>query len=317
MRPSVDDLHEAMFGFRPSGLGKSYERLAAIVFAQLGWTDVVFDTIRGVPGRRAKHQIDVTARRPDGQAERTIIECKDWDKGVGKATLDALVGVRNQLAADLAIVVTTERYTRGARAVAVDDGVTMLRLQPIDPDNPPDYVRSASVKLVPTVPQFSGVGVVPGDNGERTEPVDINLTSADHLLHVDGTQAERIQDLLVSQSVAEVGRYERRSEFPDGRLIPVVAGAPIRIDALTWVETVVAGSSTTVTVSAIGSPKLSVQELDGAGDPREGRVVVDVALNAWHIDDAGRVLPRGNVTPGVRPDTMVTYTHEQPLGGSS
>lgn len=66
MRPSVDDPHEAMFGFRPSGLGKSYERPATIVFADLVWTDVVFDTIRGVPGRRAKHQIDVTARRSDG-----------------------------------------------------------------------------------------------------------------------------------------------------------------------------------------------------------------------------------------------------------
>jgi hypothetical protein len=110
--------------------------------------------------------------------------------------------------------------------------------------------------------------------------------------------------------LAEVGRYERRAEFPDGRLIPVLAGAPVRIDALTWVETVVPGSSTTVTVSAIGSPKLSVQELDGAGDPKEGRVVVDVALNAWYIDDAGRVLPRGNVMSGARPDTTVTSTHE-------
>jgi hypothetical protein len=317
MRPSVDDLHDAMFGFRPSGLGKSYERLAAIVFAHLGWTDVVFDTVQGVPGGRAKHQIDVRARRPDGQADHTIIECKDWDKGVGKATLDALVGVRSQLDADLAIVVTTERYKRGARAVAVDEGVTMLRLQPIDPDNPPDYIRSASVELVPTVPQFSEVGIVPGDNGERTGTVDINLTSADYLLHVDGAQAERIQDLLLSQSVARVGRYERRAEFPDGRLIPVVTGAPIRIDALTWVETVVAGSSTTVTVSAIGSPRLSVQELDGAGNPKEGRVIVDAALNAWYIDDAGRVLSRGNVAPGARPGTVVAYTREQPSGGAS
>jgi hypothetical protein len=170
MRPSVDDLHEAMFGFRPSGLGKCYERLAAIVFAHLGWADVVFDTIRGVPGRRAKHQIDVTARLANGQTERAIIECKDWDKGVGKATLDALVGIRTQLRADLAIVVTTERYTRGARAVAVDEGVMMLRLQPIDPDDLPDYVRSASVKLVPTVPQFSAVALFPVTTASEGNP---------------------------------------------------------------------------------------------------------------------------------------------------
>ena len=318
MRPSVDELHEALFGSKPDGLGKSYERLAAIVFAHLGWADVVFDTIEGVPGRRAKHQIDVRARRADGQAERTIIECKDWDKGVGKATMDAIVGVRQQLGADLAIVVTTERFKRGARAVAVDESVMMLKLQPIDPDNPPDYVRSASVEMVPTIPQFSDVSVVPGDNRERTETVDIRLTSADHLLHVDGTPAERIHDLLLSRSVAAVGRFERRADFPDSRLIPVVAGEPVRIDALTWVETVVAaGSSTTLTISAIGSPKLVVQELDGSGDPKEGRVIVDAALNAWYIDDAGLVLPRGNLTPGARHDTVVTYTNQGLSSASS
>jgi hypothetical protein len=310
MRPSVDELHEALFGYRPNGLGKSYERLAAIVFAYLGCSDVLSDTIEGVPGRRAKHQIDVRARRADGQAERTIIECKDWDKGVGKATLDAIVGVRAQLGADLAIVVTTERFTRGARAVAVDEGVRMLRLQPVDPDNPPDYVGSTSVQLVPTVPQFSDVGMVIGDNAERTGTVDIRLTGADHLLHVDGSEAERIQDLMVSKSVAAVGRYERRADFPDGRLIPVVEGAPMRIDALTWVETVVAAGSTTVTVSAIGSPKLVAQELDGAGNPTEGCVIVDTALNAWYIDSDGRVLPQGNI--GDRPDRIVTYTNEPP-----
>jgi hypothetical protein len=184
----------------------------------------------------------------------------------------------------------------------------MLRLQPVDPDNPPDYVRSTSVQLVPTVPQFSNVGVVIGDNAERTGTVDIRLTGADHLLQVDGSQAERIQDLVVSRSVAAVGRYERRADFPDGRLIPVVEGAPVRIGALTWVETVVAAGSTTVTVSAIGSPKLVAQELGGAGNPMEGRVIVDTALNAWYIDTDGRVLPRGNI--GDPPDRIVTYTNE-------
>jgi hypothetical protein len=41
-------------------------------------------------------------------------------------------------------------------------------------------------------------------------------------------------------------------------------------------------------------------------------VIVDTALNAWYIDSNGRVLPRGNIAPGDRPDRSVSYTHETP-----
>jgi len=49
----------------------------------------------------------VTATGPDGSVRRLLVECKDWDKKVGKKTLDALVGVRNQSGFDAAMAVTT------------------------------------------------------------------------------------------------------------------------------------------------------------------------------------------------------------------
>lgn len=314
MRPTVDELHETLFGFVPAKEGTAYERLAALVFARLRWRNVVFNSIQQAPGRLAKHQIDVVAQSPDGQLERVIIECKDWDKGVGKNTLDALVGVRNQLGADLAVAVTTEHFTRGARRVATDEGIPMISLCPIDPANPPNYYRKVSTTLVPVVPSFSDFGVVMGDNPERDGTVDIHLTAADHLQHLDGTEADLIFDVLRSQSGGlERGRFDRRADFPDGRLIPVVSGDPVRIDALTWVETVMSGGSNTVTIEAVGSPVLTVEEIDIAGKSIGSRIIVDKAMNASRIEADGRVV----ATENIEADTRVVFTSEPPSDNPS
>lgn len=70
-----------------------------------GWEQVVHNTTASAPGKRAEHQLDVVGRHPSGQIERLIVECKDWDRTVGKSTLDTLVGVRDQLNADAAAVI--------------------------------------------------------------------------------------------------------------------------------------------------------------------------------------------------------------------
>jgi Restriction endonuclease len=108
----IDDLHEALFRFRPPKQGAAYERLTAVVLAVFGWTDIQHDTREGIEGKRAKHQLDVTARQPTGLVKRLIVECKDWDKKVGKSTLDALVGVLGQLNVNDGAVVTTKDLSR-------------------------------------------------------------------------------------------------------------------------------------------------------------------------------------------------------------
>ena len=100
--------------------------------AVLGWREVVHDLIEKPPGRRAKHQIDVVATHPGGEVRGLIIECKDWDKTVGKGVLDRLVGVRTQVGADAAAVMTTVGYTRHAREVAADEHIAILRLRRFD-----------------------------------------------------------------------------------------------------------------------------------------------------------------------------------------
>jgi hypothetical protein len=99
---AADELHEKLFSYQPAKPGTAYERLAALVLAGLGWDDVAHDTRLRPAGRRAEHQLDVTASHPDGSVKRLLVECKDWNKPVGKGTLDALVGVRDQLNFDAA-----------------------------------------------------------------------------------------------------------------------------------------------------------------------------------------------------------------------
>src|SRR5262245_56053535 len=134
---AADDLHQQVFGFTPKKRGTAYERIAALVLAALGWENVCHDTKVRPNDRQALHQLDVTAEHPDGTVRRLLVECKDWDKNVGKGTLDALVGVRGQAGFDAAMVVTTVGFTAGAVAVAVDEDVAMVVLREYQRDDGP------------------------------------------------------------------------------------------------------------------------------------------------------------------------------------
>ena len=137
---AADELHESVFGFRPEKKGEAYERLAAVVLAVLGWQDVTHDVRERPEGKRALHQLDVTAKHPDGRILQFVVECKDWNRIVGKGTVDALVGVRSQIGADAAAVVTTKGFTRGARSVAADEDIALVLLTPFS-ENPKGNAR--------------------------------------------------------------------------------------------------------------------------------------------------------------------------------
>jgi hypothetical protein len=293
---AIEDLHEAAFGFRPAKPGTAYERLAAVVLATLGWQDVVHDTSQTVSGRFAAHQLDVTGRDPSGQIKRLIVECKDWDQVVDQATLDKLVGVRAQVGADAASVVTTKGYTAGALAVAVDENIGLWRLRPFDPENPELYVKQITLTLIAVVSTYSDVTVeVPEDRFPPGTPTQARAWTADRLLHGDGSPAETLQEVLEGQRAKldeEAGPYPRQVSFSDGRLLPVEGSNPVLIAGLSWTETVHRSPHTTVT-EAQGQPVLILEQLDEHGELDSGRMVIDRDLFAWDIDTEGNVRPRG------------------------
>jgi hypothetical protein len=291
---AIEDLHAELFsGAVPAKGGAAYERLAAIVLAVLGWESVVQDARLTAEGKLAEHALDVTARHPAGEIEQLTLECKDWNKEVGKGTLDTLVGVRAQIGGEAAVV-TTVGFTEGARKVATDEGIAMLLLRPYDLENPTPYVKRIELTINAIGSVYSGFNVeVPT---ERDLPGDTQLRVDDslRLLNKEGSPAESFAELRRQHHGPPLtpGEYPQRVEFSDGRLLPVGEGnEPLPVGAVAWTETVVS-SPTTVAQEFAGEPKLLLQQLDENGEVREGRVVVDQELYAWEIDADGNVTRR-------------------------
>lgn len=296
---AIEELHRAAFGFVPAKAGVAYERLAAVTMAVLGWHDVVHDVIEKPAGRIAEHQLDVVARHPAGEVRRLIVECKDWDKTVGKATLDGLVGVRDQIGADAAAVMTTVGYTSGARKVAVDEDIALLRLRPFDPGQDEGiYIKAVEIALDAYVPVHSDFGVEVAEDHPLASETQfrVSLTSEDHLLHPEGSQAEKL-DAVLRQHAAPMrdGVYEQRAEFDGIRLISTQEGMHVPIRALTWIETVSHGP-TVIRSEMKGEPKLVFEQLDDQGGVHSGRVVVDRDLYAWQFDADNELQARGSLS---------------------
>jgi hypothetical protein len=119
-------------------------------------------------------------------------------------------------------------------------------------------------------------------------------TGADRLSHLDGTPAETLQEVLQGQGKVsdEAGPHQRQVTFADGRLLTTADGSTVPISALSWTETVHRGSHTSVT-EAKGEPMLVLEQLNEKRELEHGRVVVDLDLFAWDIDDDGNLVPRG------------------------
>lgn len=295
----ADDLYEELFGERPAKDGVAYERLTAIVFAIRGWNDVIHDVLKARPGAKTEHQIDVTARAPDGTERHVIIECKDWDKTVGKGVLDALVGVSAQLVADAAVVVTTVGYTRGARNVAADEGIGLVRITKYDPQIHGPYVKRAEAHFNFHHSHWSEVAIeeLTGAGSFAGTLEDVVVTAYSRLEHLDGTPAELLGEVFeLNAAPAEEGAHRCRADFADGRRLPLGDGRSVVLKGLTWTETVSIATETVV-VEGVGEALLLVQEIGSDGKAQDGRVVVDRDLVAWQIDEHGNVVKRQPLKP--------------------
>lgn len=294
---AADDLHQRLFGLAPDKPGTAYERLAALVLAGLGWKEVMHDTKLRPRGRRAEHQLDVTATSADGSVRHLLVECKDWNKKVGKKTLDALVGVRNQGDFDAAMAVTTVGFTSGAVDVAVDENVAMVVLRELRDDDGP-FVMEIAAEIRLLAPTRSSLELLVPKNSDLPEglPTEV-MTDRFQFLHLDGSPAETLAQILDANSAPLAdgeGTFDRSADFGEGRLVRASDGTPLRVSGLRWIETVEAMTHT-VAHKAEGKPCLVLEQLDEDGEPHGTRLVVDRHLYAWDIGEDGAVKKHGRL----------------------
>lgn len=289
---AADDLHEDLFGYRPDKPGTAYERLAAVMLAELGWEKVRHDTRLRPEGRRTTHQLDITATHPDGSVKRLLVECKDWNKDVGKGTMDALVGVRRQADFDAAMAVTTKGFTSGAVDVAVDEDIAMVVLREVRAED--KFVMRYRFEISPWGHDWTDVKFLAAPDSEVSEGQPGRMNTEDRLLHADGTPAETLKEVLDSKSVPwKEGVFDHEIRFEDGRTALLDSGLQIPIIGISWTETVSRSSPIVSEHHEDGKPCLVVEQIDDKGEGQDSRLFVDRHLNAWELDDAGEVRPRG------------------------
>jgi len=291
----IDDLHVALFGFQPKKHGTAYERVTAVVLAALGWTEIKHDAHERAASKLAVHQLDVTARDPHGTIERLIVECKDLEKKLGKATTDTLVGVLTQLGVQHGMAVTTVGFTKGAFKVAVDNDIALVRIRPYDPSV--HYISQATAEFTIPFPTRSSIEPLPLP-GETLPECAGAVSQFDVLLQLDGSEAELVSEVLNQHAQPAAGQpQERVATFADGRLLARDEGEdPLRLGGLRWTETLLHHTQR-VTVGSDSQPRLIVEQVDESGEFASGTVMVDDKLFAWDIDAKGNVTPRGQL-PG-------------------
>ncbi len=291
---AADDLHEAIFGFCPNKPGTAYERLAAVALAELGWVNVEHQTTLRPEGRRAAQCLDVTATDPEGKVRRLLVECKDWNRDVGKATLDVVIGIREQTGVDAAMVVTTKGFSAGAIDVAVDEDVAMVLLREVRPDE--HFVLGYTLELSISVPTFSAVQLLVPEDADVTEGQVGNMSTDDHFYLGDNSQAETLGELFEAHSTSSAGdegHVPHEVRFDEMRFAAPDGGRRIPIIGVRWTETLQTSSPSRVSSTETGKPCLVVEQIDGNGEPQRARLLVDRHLNAWEIDTAGKVVERG------------------------
>lgn len=294
MSPAIDELHEAVFGWRPEKAGVEYERLTGVLLAILGWHDFAHEATERTVDRRTKDQLDVIARHPVGEVRHLLAECRDWGKMVDEPTINELIGLRTQAGADVVAAVTIKGFTKDARLLAAEEEVGLICLRPFRKEDADRFVKRIEMKFTFHVPVYSDFDVeLMSDHGSlRGVQFQIAFDN-DHLLALDGSPAETASEILcASDPPMKEGVFRQRATFRKGRLLQVVGNDPIAISALAWTETVRRDTHTTV-IETEGDPVLVVERLRDNNGVLSKRMVVDDDLYAWEIDDEGEVIHRG------------------------
>lgn len=295
---TVDELHDRLFEERPAKEGTRLERITALVFAALDEGNVYHQVMLQGQGRQARHWIDVETRRSDGST-RAVIECKHWKKRVNQDVINSIVGRRDQLGAEQAMVVSTVGFTSGAIDVATDEGVRLVRVHALA-ENEQWYGVVKEIRMQGTfgtcnVVELQWRAVDPSivESLKRdgkystwgTAPLETGVE------YEDGSPAEIVSDLMkLSPSPHKTGRYDHEVPLSGTRFLRLDDETRIEVQSLTWIEDVHI-AEVTHTFGPPSPGRLLVEEVVSEGAVKK-RVLMDHELRTLQIEDSGHVTPK-------------------------
>jgi len=291
----LDELHESIFGPTKLGPGKRYERLVALIFATLGERVVRHDVRAAGPGKRTKHQIDVWVER-DGEEQLVIVECKHWSEEVGKEALDKLVGVRTQLEAAGALIVTTVGFTSGARDVAFDEEIGLVLVTRFrDPEDWEGMVKELRGRGTIGYSEVDNLVVRAADPDELQELEEGDrefgpFLGEERFLDGGGALKESINELIDSIPPAKgLGTHPRSLQLARDRFFELPSGRRLRVHALEWDE-IVGEFHTEHRIGPPSPAQVLVRQVDPeTGEETSKRAVFDHQLRRLRIDEDGNV----------------------------
>jgi hypothetical protein len=106
---------------------QDYQRQAAAFFRSLG---LEATTDERIPGARGAHAVDVAVRSQAraGIRQLWIVECKFWQRRVGKVHVAALSNIVQDVGADRGIMLSESGFQAGAIRLAAHSNITLTSL---------------------------------------------------------------------------------------------------------------------------------------------------------------------------------------------
>jgi hypothetical protein len=290
--------------------GTKYERLGAIVFKTLmGEHKVVHDLRLSGPGKRTKHQIDVTIERHDGERLRLIIECRHLFATSRRSTIDldavrSFASVVRDLQPDQGMMLTTVGYTKDARTFAEDEAIALGILREFRDEDWEGRLREVRIRAHVTVPAPPKIAWIPKDDTEREriraalvkQEGDGTSTSTvvNYFYDEDGNETESLFDVL-DPYFRRVQRERPdadsgRKMFDDVRWV-LVGSERVAVTGFEWeLPHDDLAQFTEEFVIGVGDrvAKLVLRTIDGALD----FVIFDRDLMAFEVGPGGEITPR-------------------------
>ena len=228
---------------------QDYEELVKEIYEALGKAHGVTIECWGANCRRAgksgaTYQIDLLTSHTDGVHQyQTAIECKYWDKPVGRDVISKQAQLVQDVQVNKGVVVSKMGFSSQAKMVATANNIGLVELRkPTDKDWE-GRVRTIHVQILMKQRRIRDLkfGVVPLPGCEKaipSGPMSVHLLTNQISFQVPGEQAQTLHEFADDQERHNPTATEFDVRLPEGTIVevPDLPDSPIHRQPITSVS---------------------------------------------------------------------------------